>query len=110
MIRPRLIFIAGANGSGKTTLTRWNALFKEIPLLDPDAIANTLQATTTMLPPIAAARQVIKSAAEHLTKSESFAIETTLSGKTICKCCWTRRLADSRSGWFISEQKVSRSI
>ena len=82
MIRPRLTFIAGANGSGKTTLTRWNiALFKEIPLLDPDAIANTLQATTSMLPPVAAARQVLRSAAEHLAKRESFAVETTLSGK-----------------------------
>ncbi len=81
MIRPRLTFIAGANGSGKTTLTRWNAVFKEIPLLDPDAIANALQATTSLLPPIAAARQVLKSAAEHLKKSESFAIETTLSGR-----------------------------
>ena len=81
MIRPRLTFIAGANGAGKSTLTRWNALFKEIPLLDPDAIANTLQATTSMLTPIAAARQVLKSAAEHLRKSESFAIETTLSGR-----------------------------
>ena len=80
MIRPRLTFVAGANGSGKTTLTRWNALFMEIPLLDPDAIANALQATTS-LPPIAAARQVLKSAAEHLKKSESFAIETTLSGR-----------------------------
>jgi len=48
VIRPRLTFIAGANGSGKTTLTRWNAsLFQAIPLLDPDAIANTLQATTS---------------------------------------------------------------
>jgi predicted ABC-type ATPase len=54
---------------------------KEIPLLDPDAIANALQATTSLLPPIAAARQVLKSAAEHLKKSESFAIETTLSGR-----------------------------
>jgi predicted ABC-type ATPase len=82
VIRPRLTFIAGANGSGKTTLTRWNALFKEIPLLDPDAIANTLQATTSMLPPVAAARRVLKAAAEHLNKSESFAIETTLSGRS----------------------------
>ena len=66
MIRPRLTFIAGANGAGKTTLTRWNALFQEIPLLDPDAIANTLQATTSMLAPIAAARQVLKSATASL--------------------------------------------
>ncbi len=82
MIRPTLTFIAGANGSGKTTLTRWNsALFKEIPLLDPDAIANTLQTTTSAQFPIAAARQVLKSASEHLKNAESFAVETTLAGK-----------------------------
>jgi len=82
VIRPTLTFIAGANGSGKTTLTRWNsALFEEIPLLDPDAIANTLQATTSGLFPIAAARQVLRSAAEHLKNAESFAVETTLAGR-----------------------------
>jgi len=63
-----LTFIAGANGSGKTTLTRWNPeLFKEIPLLDPDAIANTLQASASALFPRAAARYVLKHAGEHLT-------------------------------------------
>ena len=82
MIRPTLTIIAGANGSGKTTLTRWNAdLFREIPLLDPDAIAKTLQASTSELLPIAAARSVLKSATEHLRSAESFALETTLSGK-----------------------------
>jgi predicted ABC-type ATPase len=80
--RPTLTFIAGANGSGKTTLTRWNSeLFKEIPLLDPDAIANTLQATAYGLFPVAAARHVLISAAEHLSKGESFAVETTMAGK-----------------------------
>ncbi len=34
-----------------------------------------------MLAPMAAARQVLKSAAEHFKNSESFAIETTLSGR-----------------------------
>ena len=82
MTRPALTFIAAANGSGKTTLTRWNPeLFREIPLLDPDAITNTLQATTSTLFPIASARQVLKSAAEHLNRAESFAVETTLAGK-----------------------------
>jgi len=80
--RPTLTFIAGANGSGKTTLTRWNSeLFKEIPLLDPDAVANTLQAKAPEKFPIAAARYVLKSAAEHLKKAESFGVETTLAGK-----------------------------
>lgn len=87
MSRPTLTFIAGANGSGKTTLTRWNPeFFKEIPLLDPDAIANTLQATVTAWLPIAAARFVLKSAEDHLSKGQSFAVETTLAGKNIiCK-------------------------
>jgi len=80
--RPRLTFIAGANGSGKTTLTRWNPeLFKDIPLLDPDAFANTLQASASALFPMAAARHVLKYAGEHLKKAESFAVETTLAGK-----------------------------
>jgi predicted ABC-type ATPase len=79
---PTLTFIAGANGSGKTTLTRWNSeLFKGIPLLDPDALANTLQASAPALLPVAAARHVLKSAREHLEKAESFAVETTLAGR-----------------------------
>jgi predicted ABC-type ATPase len=93
---PTLTFIAGANGSGKSTLTRWNSeLFKEIPLLDPDAIANTLQATTSALFPVAAARQVLKSAAEHLRKAESFAVETTLAGKN-----YLQMMLDARNRGF----------
>ena len=96
MTRPTLTFIAGANGSGKTTLTRWNPeLFKEIPLLDPDAIANTLQATTSTPFPIASARQVLKSAAEHLHRTESFAVETTLAGKN-----YLQMMVDARNRGF----------
>ena len=83
MNRPRLTFIAGANGSGKTTLTRWNSdLFRATPLLDPDAIANTLQAATVGLSSIAAARQVLATAKRHMEDAQSFAVETTLSGKS----------------------------
>jgi predicted ABC-type ATPase len=71
--RPTLTFVAGANGSGKTTLTRWNPqLFKEIPLLDPDAIANMLQATASAQFPIAAARQVLRSASQHPEERREF--------------------------------------
>jgi predicted ABC-type ATPase len=94
--RPTLTFIAGANGSGKTTLTRWNSeLFKEIPLLDPDAIANTIQATASALFPMAAARHVLKSAAQHLKKTESFAVETTMSGKN-----YLRMMSHARNRGF----------
>jgi predicted ABC-type ATPase len=81
-VSPTLTFIAGANGSGKTTLTRWNPeLFKAIPLLDPDAIANTLQTKTSTLFLMAAARHVLEASRKHLDNGESFAIETTLAGK-----------------------------
>jgi predicted ABC-type ATPase len=94
--RATLTFIAGANGSGKTTLTRWNSeLFKDIPLLDPDAIANTLQAATSALLPIAAARHVLRSSAQHLKKAESFAVETTLAGKN-----YLQMMPDARSRGF----------
>jgi predicted ABC-type ATPase len=82
LIPPRLTIIAGANGSGKTTLTGWNSdVFRAIPVLDPDAIARTLQPTSRAAFPIAAARQVLASAKEHIDKHESFAVETTLAGK-----------------------------
>ena len=96
MTPPTLTFIAGANGSGKTTLTRWNSeLFKEIPLLDPDAIANTLQAKATKKFPIAAARYVLKSAEEHLKNAESFVVETTLAGKN-----YLQMMLDARNRSF----------
>jgi predicted ABC-type ATPase len=80
--RPRLTIIAGANGSGKTTLTGWNSdVFRAIPILDPDAIAKALQPTSPAAFPIAAARQVLASAKEHISRGESFAVETTLAGK-----------------------------
>jgi predicted ABC-type ATPase len=96
VIRPTLTFIAGANGAGKTTLTRWNAeLFKEIPLLDPDAIANTLQNRASALFPVAAARQVLNSAEAHLKNAESFAVETTLAGKN-----YLQMMLDARNRGF----------
>jgi len=79
---PKLTLIAGANGSGKTTLTRWNAeLFKDIPVLDPDSIGKTLQPTASTAFPVAGARQVLKSANDHLHRAKSFAVETTFAGK-----------------------------
>jgi predicted ABC-type ATPase len=94
--RPALTFVAGANGSGKTTLTRWNSeLFREIPVLDPDTIGKTLQSTASARFPIAGARQVLRSAREHLRKSESFAIETTLAGKN-----YLRMMLEARCDGF----------
>ena len=77
----RLTLIAGANGSGKTTLTSEPEAFRDIPLLDPDSMGKTLQASAPSTIPIASARHVLRSAKEHVIRGESFAVETTLSGR-----------------------------
>ena len=96
MTPPTLTLIAGANGSGKTTLTYWNSdIFRAIPLLDPDMIGRTLQSTTPSSFPIAAARQVLKSARKHISRAENFAVETTLSGKS-----YLQMMIDARARGF----------
>jgi predicted ABC-type ATPase len=80
--RPTLTIIAGANGAGKSTLTAGNpGTFAASPLLDPDAFANTLRSSGTGVSAIAAGKEVLRLAKEHLKRRESFAVETTLSGK-----------------------------
>jgi predicted ABC-type ATPase len=79
---PTLTVIAGANGAGKSTLTAGSPdTFAAIPLLDPDAFANTLRSSGTGISPIAAGKEVLRLAKEHIKQTESFAVETTLSGK-----------------------------
>jgi len=92
----RFTVIAGANGSGKSTLTRLNRMdFREFPLLDPDVIGKALRTTLPRTFPIAAARQVLASAKEHIGKRESFAVETTLSGMH-----YLRMMVDARIRGF----------
>jgi predicted ABC-type ATPase len=79
--RPRLTIIAGANGCGKSTLTSRSTFIYKTPLLDPDAISKALQPSIPGATAVAAARQVLISAGKHIEKGESFAVETTLSGK-----------------------------
>ena len=82
MSRPTLTIIADANGAGKSTLTAGNpGTFAASPLLDPDAFANTLRSSGTGISAIAAGKEVLRLAKEHLKRRESFAVETTLSGK-----------------------------
>lgn len=74
--------IAGANGAGKSTLTNGNpATFASIPVLDPDMLAKTIPSSEKGLSAIAAGRQVLRLTELHLKRRESFAVETTLSGK-----------------------------
>ena len=96
MSRPRFTLIAGANGSGKSTLTSSNPeIFASFPILDPDAIARTIQSAVTASTAIAAGRQSLQAAKQMIRSKESFAVETTLSGKN-----YLQMMVDARNCGF----------
>jgi len=82
--RPVLTVIAGSNGCGKSTLTRTaRDKFQQNPILDPDAIAKSLQATLDSgNSNIEAGKKVLRLADQLIAKGEMFTVETTLSGGT----------------------------
>jgi predicted ABC-type ATPase len=84
MSAPVLTIIAGSNGCGKSTLTSGSRdKFQQSPVLDPDAIAKSIQET---LPSgnsnIEAGKRVLLHAAELIEAHQSFTVETTLSRST----------------------------
>jgi predicted ABC-type ATPase len=80
--RPSVTFVAGPNGAGKSTLTSGNLeFFSAFPLLDPDVLANTIQADAKNKSSLAAGRQVLQQIQNNLGNQRTFAVETTLSGK-----------------------------
>ncbi len=87
MKRPVLTIVAGSNGCGKTSLTSSNkSKFQQVPLLDPDAIAKSLQETLSHgASDIEAGKRVLRQADEFMEARQSFTVETTLSGGTYLK-------------------------
>jgi predicted ABC-type ATPase len=79
--------VAGSNGCGKTSLTKFaRNKFQQIPILDPDAIARSLQETASgNTSDIEAGKQVLRQAEELIEARQSFTVETTLSGSTYLK-------------------------
>lgn len=72
---PQLWIIAGPNGAGKTTLAdRWFAT--RIPVISPDSIA-----ATQGLSAMQSAKAAIRAQENLLISGQSFAIDTTCSGK-----------------------------
>lgn len=93
---PRFILVAGPNGSGKSTITSSRALlFANLPILDPDAIARTIQVDSKGSSALAAGRQALERASGHLKAGTSFATETTLSGHN-----YLRMMLDARELGF----------
>lgn len=84
MSRPVLTIIAGSNGSGKSTLSTYaRANFQQSPILDPDAIAKSIQETIgPVTSRIEAGRRALELAEELISDRQNFAVETTLSGGT----------------------------
>jgi predicted ABC-type ATPase len=80
-----LTIIAGSNGCGKSTLTSSaRDKFQQAPVLDPDAIAKSIQETldNPNNSDIEAGKRVLRLAEELIASRQSFTVETTLSGST----------------------------
>jgi predicted ABC-type ATPase len=84
---PVLTIVAGSNGCGKSTLTSSaRDKFQQVPVLDPDAIAKSIQETVTANnSDIEAGKRVLRRAEELIVSRQSFTVETTLSGSTYLK-------------------------
>lgn len=81
---PTIYLIAGCNGAGKTTFAR-EFLPKEVKcrrFLNADVLARGLSPLKPSAGAIRAARLLLTQVAECLRRRETFALESTLSGKT----------------------------
>lgn len=76
--------VAGSNGCGKTSLTSFaRTNFQHLAILDPDAIAKSLQEmSASVTSDIEAGKQVLSQAEALMKAGQSFVVETTLSGST----------------------------
>ena len=79
----RIFIIAGPNGAGKTTFaTEFLPNEADCPLfINADIIAAELNPSEPHLVAFQAGRQMLEQIREHVRKGESFAFETTLSGR-----------------------------
>ena len=87
MTPPKIIIIAGPNGAGKTTFAR-EFLPQEAgcPIfINADLIAAGLSPFAPERAAIQAGRLTLQAIAQHVARRESFAFETTLSGKAYAR-------------------------
>ncbi|HBY64314.1 MAG TPA: hypothetical protein DEH78_31200 [Solibacterales bacterium] len=76
---PTLMLVAGPNGSGKSTISA--ALAHETTVVvDPDAIARTIDSRQPSRAAIPAARRAVLLCRSLLAKRNSFIVESTLAG------------------------------
>lgn len=82
---PTLTIIAGSNGAGKSTFTAAMRVTHGVPVLDPDAIARTMQQASPDQIAIQAGREVLRRQHHYLAERQSFAVETTLAGMAMLR-------------------------
>ena len=80
-----LYIIAGANGSGKTTFAKKFAQFNELYFINADEIAKEIDPQNITKHQVGAGRIFFEELNSRLLLSQSFMIETTLSGKYLVK-------------------------
>ncbi|MBU3679728.1 MAG: Zeta toxin family protein [Candidatus Kapabacteria bacterium] len=82
---PYIIIVAGPNGVGKSTFAQW--YLKDFPdcvgIVDADVIARDLQHLPESGRNVAAGRIALETIEQHIHHRRSFAIESTLSGRTL---------------------------
>lgn len=90
---PQLILFAGANGSGKSSVAgEWLAQHP-MPFLNADEVAKQLCPEAMESVKISAGKQVLRDAQTQLAQKASFAMESTLSGKTHLKLLQQAKVA-----------------
>jgi predicted ABC-type ATPase len=75
MTPPMLTLVAGPNGSGKSTISAGRAN-RAMVVVDPDAIARTLDPSQPSLAAIPAARKTILLCRSLVAKRDSFIVES----------------------------------
>jgi predicted ABC-type ATPase len=97
--RPTIYLIGGCNGAGKTTFAR-EFLPKEVKclrFLNADEIARGLSPFDPGAAGVQAARILLTQIKESVRRKETFALESTLSGKTYIRLLWEAK----KSGYIL---------
>lgn len=113
MTAPRAIIIAGPNGAGKTTFAReFLPAEAQLPVfINADLIAAGLSPFKPELASIQAGRIMLAQIQEKFAKRESFAFETTLSGRGYARQIIRWRAAGYRvSLFFLALDDVDTAI
>jgi len=81
MAQSALYILAGPKGSGKTTLALNDATLRDVPFINADIEAQRLSPRSPAKAALAAGRTTLSNIAHQISERNTFALETTLSGK-----------------------------